>query len=247
MIEGGGDVGAPSRPRQFLDGRQPPLELLSRRRSCKRIAATLMRERGIEPASVGKQTIIIRTLSTFVGGVAGLRLALLAAALLGGCGGGSGDKTFEGDGYSFTYPGGWEQYEGSGAPGVGRSVSSVAFAPTAGGNGLTLTVYRLPAAITEDNIGSFAGEIRTVTEQVFHAGGGRLLEGPTRVNVAGLPAFTASGTGVTPSGTRVRSRIDLAFDGTTEYFFNCQFTFDHAEEIQQGCSTVLESFQLGDT
>ena len=182
-----------------------------------------------------------------MGRAGGLCLALVAAALLGGCGGGSGDKTFEGDGYSFVYPGGWKQHEGSGAPGVGNSVSSVAFAPEAGGNGLTLTVYRLPAAITEDNIDSFAGEVRTVTEQVFQAGGGRLQDGPARVNIAGLPAFTASGTGVTPSGTHVRSRINLAFDGTTEYFFNCQFTSDHAQEIQQGCSTVLESFQLGDT
>lgn len=93
---------------------------------------------------------------------------------------------------------------------------------------MTLTVYRLPAAITENDIASFEEDVRIVTEQVFEAGGGRLLDGPARVTVGGLPAFTASGTGVTPSGTRVRSRVNLVFDGTTEYFFNCQLTSDHA-------------------
>ena len=201
---------------------------------------------GIRPASIGKQWVISLRLSGFIGRTAGL--ALLGVALLFGCGGGAGgDTTFEGDGYSFSYPGDWEQREGSGAPGVGNKISSVAFAPEAGGNGLTLSVYRLPVAITEDNIASFLGQVRTATQQIFQAGGGQMTEGPTRVTVAGHPAYSASGTAVTPSGTPVRSRVNLVFDGETEYFFNCQFTSDHAEEMLQGCSKALESFQVTDT
>ena len=188
--------------------------------------------------SVGKQTIMSVTLSRFIGSAAHLRLALLAAALLGGCGGGSSDKTYEGDGYTLRYPGGWEERAGSGAPGVGNEVSSVAFAPEAGANGLTLTVYRLPTAITEDNIGSYAGDVRSVTAQIFRAGGGRMIEGPTRVTFAAHPAFTATGTGVTPSGTQVRSWVNLVFDGTMEYFFNCQFTADQTER----CSRAAPRF-----
>ena len=110
-----------------------------------------------------------------------------------------------------------------------------------------MSVYRLPAAVTEDNIASFADDVTTVTEQVFRAGGGRVLEAPARVAIAGHPAFTASGTSVTPSGTHVRSRVTLVFHGTTEYFFNCQFTTDQTDEMEQACQKVLDSFEIAPT
>ena len=172
-------------------------------------------------------------------------LVLLLAALVAACGGSGGDKTFEGDGYSFTYPGDWEEREGSGAAQVGNSISSVRFGPSRGANGLTLSVYRLEFAITEDNVDSFEAEVAAATEQIFRQSRGRVTEGPTRVTIADHPGFSAVGTAMTPGGTRVTSRANLIFDGTTEYFLNCQFTSDQAEEMQQGCRKVLDSFRIG--
>jgi hypothetical protein len=169
----------------------------------------------------------------------------LLAALGSSCGGGN-DKTFEGEGYSFSYPGGWEQREGSGAAAeVGNAVSSVAFAPAQGANGLTVTVYRLQVVVTEENVDSLRAEVAAVTEQIFREAGGRVTAGPNRVTIAGHPGFSAKGTGMTPAGNRVESQVTLIFDGKSEYFLNCQFTADQAEEIQQGCRKVLESLEFG--
>lgn len=170
---------------------------------------------------------------------------LLLAALGLSCGGGN-DTTFEGEGYSFSYPEDWEQREGSGAASeVGNAVSSVAFAPAEGANGLTVSVYRLQDVVTEDNVNSLRAEVTAVTEQVFRQAEGRMTAGPNRVTIAGHPGFSAKGTAMTPAGNRVESQITLIFDGKTEYFLNCQFTADEAEEMQQGCRQVLESLEFG--
>jgi hypothetical protein len=34
------------------------------------------------------------------------------------------------------------------------------------------------------------------------------------------------------------------YDGKTEYFINCQFAPEAAEEMKQGCEQVAESFQV---
>jgi hypothetical protein len=176
---------------------------------------------------------------------AGVLLALAAVGLLAvGCGGGGGDKTFEGEGYSFTYPGKWHQVEGGGAAEIGDRVSSVTLAPSEGASGLTVNVYRLKVPVTESNIETFAPETASVTAQIFRQSGGRTTAGPKRVSAAGLPGFSAEGMAVTPKGVHVQSLVTLLFDGTKEYFLNCQFTPDQAEETRKGCDQVLGSFHV---
>lgn len=179
--------------------------------------------------------------------VAKVRISAVALVCLAlaACGGGGGDKTFEGDGFSFTYPEDWEQREvGAGAAEVGNSISSFTFAPSRGANGLTVEVYRLRFGVTEDNIDSVEGEVAAVTEEIFRQAGGRVTDGPTRVTIAGHPGYSATGTGMTPQGARVESRVNLLFDGATEYFLNCQYTPSGAEEMKQGCDQVVQSFQV---
>lgn len=176
---------------------------------------------------------------------AGVLLVLAAAGLLAvGCGSGGGDKTFEGEGYSFTYPGKWHPVEGGGAAEFGDRVSSVTLAPSEGASGLTLNVYRLRGSVTESNIETIAPEVASVTAEIFHQAGGRTTAGPRRVSGAGLPGFSAEGMAVTPKGVHVQSLVTLLFDGKTEYFVNCQFTPDQAEEMRKGCDQVLGSFQV---
>jgi hypothetical protein len=192
----------------------------------------------------GKEDDEASDLSKSIRAVARVRLAFLLV-LVAGCGSGGGDKTFEGDGYSFTYPGSWEEFENApSAAATGTVVSSKSFAPERGGSGFVITVYRLSSSVTADNIDSIAPEVAAVTEQIFRQAGGQMTARPTKVTVAGHPGFSAKGTAVTPQGTRVQSRVTLVFDGTTEYFLTCQFTPDAAEEMLKGCNKVLESFEL---
>jgi hypothetical protein len=172
-------------------------------------------------------------------------LALAAAGLLAlGCGGGDGDETFEGDGYSFTYPGEWEELEGQAYVATGDEVSSATLGPEEGANVLTFTVYRLNLAVTEANLDQVADEITDVLGGLLEEAQGSVTEGPTRVSVAGLPAFRVEGSAVNPEGVRTQGELTLIFDGTTEYFLNCQFTPDRAQEMQEGCDQVLDSFAV---
>jgi hypothetical protein len=45
-------------------------------------------------------------------------------------------------------------------------------------------------------------------------------------------------------GQPLQSRMIFVFDGTTEYFLNCQFTRERAEEIKRGCEQVVKSFHV---
>jgi hypothetical protein len=69
--------------------------------------------------------------------------AVVVLMLVCACGGGSssdvttaGDKTFEGDGYSFSYPGGWVERDLEQASGGGGGVD---IGPADGPSGMTFT------------------------------------------------------------------------------------------------------------
>jgi hypothetical protein len=64
------------------------------------------------------------------------------------------------------------------------------------------------------------------------------------VTVDGLPALRLEATARDPAGVRVRSRSILVFDGTIEYFVDCQVTTEGAEEMKRGCDQVVSSFQV---
>lgn len=172
---------------------------------------------------------------------------LLAASLVAfaGCGGGGGDKTFEGDGYSFTYPGEWKEREGGEAAAeVGEPVSEAFFGPSEGPDGLTVQVFRVNLSITEGNIDELSGDIAEFIGELFRQGDGRVTSGPTPVTLGGLPGRAFEGSFINKGGTRVQTRLTLAFDGRTEYFLSCEFTPEGAEEMKRGCEQVEESFQV---
>lgn len=68
--------------------------------------------------------------------------------------------------------------------------------------------------------------------------------GPTSVTIDGLPGLSWEGSLVNVDGVTVQSRFTSLWDGSTEYWMNCQFTPEHAEEMKRGCDQVEESFQV---
>ena len=59
----------------------------------------------------------------------------------------------------------------------------------------------------------------------------------------GCPAFASRATG-NSGGTPLESTLVYVFDGTTEYYFNCQHTRDTAAEIQRGCDQIMRTFKV---
>jgi hypothetical protein len=169
---------------------------------------------------------------------------LLASA---GCGGGNddgdGDKTFEGDGYSFTYPGDWDEQDPEAASQGGDLISS-AYVGQDNTDVLAILLYPLPASITKDNIDEYADDVAEQARETYEGLDGQLTAGPTPVTMAGLPGFRYEGSLVNVDGARVQARVTDVFDGLTEYYLYCQFTPEGAEEMKRGCDQVVESFQV---
>jgi hypothetical protein len=157
-----------------------------------------------------------------------ISLSLAALVAGGACGGGDGDKTFRGEGYSFTYPGEWDERDVEATPGA---VLTTAFAPEGGLNALIFEVNTGPP-VTESNIDAFEDQLAEAIQES--------TEGPTRLRVAGLPALRI----VAHPQSGTTRRVTTVFDEETAYIFDCGFTPSREDEMTRGCDQVEDSFQV---
>ena len=173
--------------------------------------------------------------------ISAVALICLALAACGG-GGGGGDKTFKGDGFSFTYPGNWEDSDFDAQ--FGEQATTAALSPEAGANIMLVGAGRQDALVTEANIDVLSDVYAEQVDQQARQLKGQVTSGPSRMTVGGLPALSFEVSAVNQSGTRTQSQLLLIFDGRTQYFLNCQYTPSGADEMKQGCDQAVESFQV---
>jgi hypothetical protein len=171
---------------------------------------------------------------------AALATSVLVAllALVAACGGGSTDNTFEGDGFSFTYPGDWITGD-TGAwepPGPAVAISYPGPEEVEEREELLfVAVFPNQKSVTEDNLDDSLEEI--AADQIRNYEG--LTAGPTAMTVDGLPAGR-----VEAAWGNTRLRTTIVFDGTTWYVIRCEFVPARAEKMKPGCDQVVESFQI---
>ncbi len=175
-----------------------------------------------------------------------LLISLGAVALLGGCGGGGGDsegpKTFSDSdfGITFKYPGSFEETDDI-------TVSSSAGGSSTARKGLKLgrydvivvTRFPLNFAVTEKNLARVKSEVDRVVGQAA----GTTLSGE-KVDFGGLPGYEYEFDVSKP--TDARSRFVVLFDGKTEYTINCQATEEKREELNEGCTMILDTLETKD-
>jgi hypothetical protein len=196
-----------------------------------------------------------------VAAVATLALALSAPSCTGASGAADGDSgggrssppttpppapgaTFTGHGVSFSYPKGWKEFTLSDSS---ASTGTVVWTETVGLDGrniVSVAEYVLDVTITDENLESQTESIGSEIESLFTRAGGELGGGPTTMRLAGLPALSFVGTVRTPNGQAVRTRLVLAFAGTTEYALACQHDDRTRAAIQSGCDQVASTFAV---
>jgi hypothetical protein len=176
-------------------------------------------------------------------------LAPLALASVGflfapACGGGGsedGSKTFQGDGYSYSYPGDWEETTVTAASG---DVPSATVVGPGGANSFYVGASLLDISVSEENLDQYSSDLVAETDQLFWQAQGQVTSGPERTTVAGLPALRLEASAVNQDGTQTKSHVILVYDGNTEYFLNCQYTPEGADEMTQGCNQAVDSFAV---
>ena len=170
-------------------------------------------------------------------------LILLVVVVAAGCGGDGApgpDKTFQGDGYSFSYPGNWEEREPDAASGTDSA--DVQIAPEPGGAGISVGRFEVPEAITAANIDDHGEElIAAAADFVESTRSGTLTPDGDVLSstVAGLPGVEFGG-----SSAEAETNVAWFFDGTTAYAVVCRWPSDSGADVDTACEKVLSTFDV---
>ncbi|MGD0165802.1 MAG: hypothetical protein ABSC51_00730 [Gaiellaceae bacterium] len=182
--------------------------------------------------------------------VLALAFVVVSVGLLAGCGTSTakGNHTFSGHGVSFHYPRSWKQVTlaGESAQNAGGTWTETFQPPSSSkADVLFVSQYQTPVAITEKTLSTYAKNVTASVENVASQAGGSVLAGPTQVSMGGLPGYEYRISAKTIHGFSSESRILLVWNGTTEYYLNCQHQTggSSAKEIERGCKMVIESFK----
>jgi uncharacterized RDD family membrane protein YckC len=154
-----------------------------------------------------------------------------------------GAQTYRGNGVSFDYPAGWgEGAIESRAETGGDELWEVAFVLD-GASLVSVAAYRLNMPVTAENLDAATAEFEGVVRELVDQLGGTVQAGPEEITAAGNLGLRFQGT-ATVDGTPFESTLVFIFDGTTEYYLNCQYTAEWAEEIERGCEQIVGTFTV---
>jgi uncharacterized RDD family membrane protein YckC len=173
----------------------------------------------------------------------GLVLILAAtygfAAMAGHCDIGNG--VYDCHRVRFEYPGSWSVVRDVKVMTTGNLVFGdiVGLDPV---NNVELQAYRLNQSIDRGNIAQSQQEVSAVAKQLAETLSGTVADGPTRIEMGGLPGFSIRIEGSYAGQPLTLEGVVLA-RGTTQYFLECQYTLDHAGEIRSGCEQVMRTFR----
>jgi hypothetical protein len=175
-----------------------------------------------------------------------MRLAAIVVLLIvaGGCGndevseGPKPDKRFQGDDYSFSYPGDWEER----APDPASASADVHIAPEPGAAGVSVGTFEVPEAITASNIDDHGDELIAAaadfvesTQAGTPSPDGDVLE----VTIAGFPGVEFEG-----SSAEAETKVTWFFDGKTAYAVVCRSPSDSDADVSTACDQVLSTFDV---
>jgi hypothetical protein len=154
-----------------------------------------------------------------------------------------GAQTYRGNGVSFDYPAGWEEgaFESRAETG-GDELWEVAFVLD-GESLVTVAAYRMNMPVTAENLDAAKAEFEGVVRELVDQLDGTVQAGPEEITAAGKPGLRFRAT-ATVDGTPFESTLVFIFDDTTEYYLNCQYTAEWAEEIERGCEQIVGTFTV---
>jgi hypothetical protein len=171
-----------------------------------------------------------------------MRLALVLVTLLTGCSTTpSTPNEVEGPGFRVDVPGGWrEGGVAGGATAGGVPEFSRSLSPPNGdaASYVLLEVYEL-----EGEGQNIRTRVQPLVEDLARDTGGRVIDGPATESMGGLPAVRYEVSIPREGGGQIGATLYFAFEGSTQYFVDCQSTPTFAAEIARGCTEIVSSFE----
>jgi uncharacterized RDD family membrane protein YckC len=150
-----------------------------------------------------------------------------------------GTQTYQDHGVSFAYPSGWPAGIPHMSAETGNLLWNTAVGPGTPHDLIVVEGFRLRIPVTAQNIGAVVPALAGLLQHF-----GATPHGPPQeITMGGLPAVQFHVTD--PGGPPSQSTVVFAFNGTTEYFVNCQYTPAQARAVQQACHQVVSTFHAG--
>jgi uncharacterized RDD family membrane protein YckC len=154
-------------------------------------------------------------------------------------------QTYRAHGVSFDYPAGWQQESiPASVSGGAQKLWTAMVTPGTLQDFIRVEKYRVNRSVSAPGIDAIAPRLKNLVNNLFGQVGGGVQAGPEKITMAGMPAvrFRAAGT---ENGSRIGATLVFAFDGTSEYFVDCEHTSANAAEAERACNQVVGSFQVG--
>jgi len=184
----------------------------------------------------------------------GLALVPLAVVLLAAVGllvyrsaSAGGTLTDQVGGVSFDYPAGWgnESVHSDTGGSEKNKLWTTAVGPGTQHDLIVVEAFRQNPPVTAANLGAFTPGLQADVQQLSAQAGGGVQAGPEKITMAGMSGLRFRATGIAADGSRYTSTLVFAFNGTTAYVVNCQYTSARAAEVKSACDQVVGSFHLG--
>ncbi len=151
--------------------------------------------------------------------------------------------TVTNNGVTFEYPSAWQQTDTSGGASSGNALWNENFAVSEA-DFAAITAYELNSPVTGANIGDAQEEFTSTLTQLAAQANGAITTPLQPEGTAGFPGLTGQLSVETPAGEAVDSTIWVFFDGTTEYFINCQYQSAEKTQMLAGCGLIRDTFKV---
>jgi hypothetical protein len=174
-----------------------------------------------------------------------LAAALVAGAILSGCGGG-GSQSFTTPTYpfSFDYPAGWTLARGANfsygsADQALRSVSAALKEPY---DQVTITQYKLKKTLPA-GVNGYQPEVDRIVARLTKQAGGSAGDAKV-VKYGGQPGYQYIVEYPGPDKISLQNKLTFLFKGQFEFQINCQSSTKNRSELNKGCDQILDSLEF---
>lgn len=148
------------------------------------------------------------------------------------------------NGVSYDYPASWNVYtQASNAAQTGSQLWGQNVGPTQ----LSLaqiSSYQIQGEITDQNLSEAQPQIEDTVAKLAADAGGSVTSPVQPQSTAGLPGYTAQVQVKGENNTPLDSTVWFFFQGSTEYFINCQYVAESQSEMLEGCQLIRNTFKI---
>jgi hypothetical protein len=156
-----------------------------------------------------------------------------------------GQNTYEGNGVTFDYPATWAVDDAAEfQTQAGDATWTVAVGPESGSDAVVVSSYALRSDVGSVSPADLRAELENTFGGLVTQAGGQVTEPLSEATMGGLDGYSITFTTPDTEGGDLTTELTAVFEGSTQWNVQCQSHADSADEIQEGCTAIHDSFEV---